>query len=84
MFGDLQRHILLRFIRRRTQMRGADDIFQGEKRAVCRGFHLEHIQGRAGQMAGLQCFGQRNLIHQAAARAIDQPRALFHTRDILA
>ena len=35
-------------------------------------------------MAGLQCFRERDLIHQTAARAIDQPRALFHARDILA
>ena len=84
MLGDLQRHIFLRLIRRCPQMRGADHILKPKKRAVGCGFNLEHIQGSAGNMAGLQSLRQSRLIHQAAARAIDQPRALFHARDILA
>ena len=62
MFGDLQGHIFLRLIRRRTQVRGADHVFQGEKWAIGGGLDLKHIQGSTSQMAGLERFGQRHFI----------------------
>jgi hypothetical protein len=39
---------------------------------------LEHVQARARQVAALQRRDERGLVHQRAARAVDQHRAGAH------
>ena len=75
LLGDLQRHVLLRLGRRRAEMRRADDVLEPEQRAVGRRLGFEHVERRAGDVAGFDRLRQRCLIDQAAARAIDDAHA---------
>ena len=84
LFGHLQRDVFLRFGGGGAQMRGADDVRQAEKRAVGGGFHLEHVQGGGGDMAGFQGLGQRRLVDQATAGAVDDADALLGLGDVFA
>ena len=77
LLGDLERHILLRLQRRSAEMRRADHVGQSEQRALRRRLLGEHVDGRAGDMAGFQRRHQCRLVDEFAARAVDQPHALF-------
>ena len=57
-------------------MRGADDVFQREQRAVGGRFGFEHVQRGAGDVFRFDGVSQRNLVHQTAAGAVDDA----HTR----
>ena len=76
LLGDLQRDVLLRLGGGRAEMRRADHVGQAEQRAFRRRLGLEHVEGGAGDVAGLQRLGERRLVDQPAARAIDDAHAL--------
>ena len=84
LLGHLQRHILLRLGGGRTQMGGADDVGEPEDRAVGRWLHLEHVEGGTGDMARSQQIGDRGLIHQPSARAVDDTHAFSCLLKVLA
>ena len=58
-------------------MRRAHDVRQGRTRTLRRRLLAEHVDRRAGDMAGFERLEQRRLIDQFAARAIDQADAFF-------
>jgi hypothetical protein len=43
----------------------------------------EHVEGRARDVAGFQQVGQRRLVHQTAARAVDDAHALLRLGEVL-
>ena len=49
-----------------------------EQRILLRRLLGEHVEGRAGDLAGIERRAQRRLVDQAAARAIDDAHALLH------
>ena len=77
LLGHLQGDVLLRLGRGRAQVRRADDVGQAEQRAVLGRLDLEHVEGGAGHVARFQRLGQRPLVDQAAARAVDDAHALL-------
>ena len=77
LLGHLQGDVLLRLAGGGAQVRRADDVGETEQRAVLGRLHLEHVEGGAADMAGLEGRGQRALVDQAAARAVDDAHALL-------
>ena len=71
LLGDLDGHLLLRLGGGGAEMRRTDDVGQVEQRAFLRRFGGEHVEGGAGDVAGLERLGDCSLVHQSAARAID-------------
>ncbi len=62
-------------------MRGDDQIGQldiQQRVALARWLGVQHIQPGAAQSAGLQGGQQRRLVHQPAARGVDQQRVRLH------
>ena len=84
LFGDLQRHIDLRFIGRRTQMRGADEVGRAEQGRFLGRFGLEHVQRGARDMARIERVLERGLVDQPAACAVDDTHALLGLGQIFA
>src|SRR6185436_1763342 len=78
---QLDRHLLLCLARRRAQVRARDQILVLEQRRRLRRLLAEHVQRRARQLAGRQRLEHRVLVDHAAARAVDQVRALLHLRE---
>ena len=64
-------------------MRRDHDVVEPEQRAVDRGLDREHVERRTAQMAGLDRLHQGVLVHDPAARRVDQPRAGFHQRELV-
>ncbi len=62
-------------------MRRDDDVRHPEQRRGRRRFLGEHVQRRARDMTRFQRLGQRRLVDQPAARAVDDPDTLFRRRD---
>ena len=62
-------------------MRRAHHVGQAEQRVRGRRLVDEHVECRACHLPRLERLGQRRLVHQAAARAIDDAHALFHLLD---
>jgi hypothetical protein len=83
LLGHLQGHVFLRLGGGGPEMRGHDDVGQVEQRVFRRRFLLEHVEGRARDMAGFQKLGQRRLIDQTAARAVDDAHALLGLGQVL-
>ncbi len=81
LLGDLQGDVLLRLGGRRAQMRRATTFGGAEQRVLGRRLDGEHVEGGAGEPALAQRLGDRRLVDQPAARAVDQPRARLHARD---
>ena len=52
-------------------------LAQAEQRALLGRLHLEHVEGGAADVARLEGRGQRALVDQAAARAVDDAHALL-------
>ena len=75
LFGHLQRDIDLRLGGRRPQMRRADEVGLAEQRAGGGRLGLEHVERSAGDMAAVEQPGQRLLVDQPAAGAIDDTDA---------
>ena len=73
LLGHLKGDVFLRLGGGGAQMRGHHDIGQTEERVLGGRFLREHVEGRARDMAGLDQFGQRRLVDQPAARAVDDP-----------
>ena len=84
LLGHLEGDVLLRLGGGGAEMRGADHVRQVEKRAVGRRFDLEHVEGCAGDVAGVQRLGQRRLVDQAATGAVDDAHALLGLGQVLA
>ena len=59
-------------------MRRAHDVFVPEQRILGRRLDREHVEGGAGDMAGIERRPQRRLVDQPAARAIDDAHAAAH------
>ena len=77
MLGDLQGDVFLRFGRGRAQMRRADDVLEAEQRIFLGWLDREHIEAGAGDMARFDRGGQRHLVDEPTARAIDDAHAGF-------
>ena len=77
LLGHLKRHLLLRLGGAGAKMRRRHNILHAEQRILARRLAFEHIQRRARHMAVRQCRRQRQLVDKPAARAIDDPHALF-------
>ncbi len=58
-------------------MRRADHVRQREQRTFRRRLLGEHVERGAGDLSRLKRLGQRRLVDEPAARAIDQAHALF-------
>jgi hypothetical protein len=85
LLGHLQGDVFLRFGGRGAEVRGADDVRVVEERVFGGGFHLEHVQRRAGDMARVQRVElQRRLVDQPAAGAVDDADALLGLGEVLA
>ena len=84
LFGDLQGDVLLCLGRGGAEMRGADDVVETEQGRVDGRLGFEHIERGAGDVAGPDRVGQRGLIQQAAAGAVDDAHALPGLRQRLA
>ena len=63
--------------------RGQHGVEREQREAGGRRFGGEHVQRRAGHLAGLNRFQQRRLVHQLAARAVDDAHARFHLAERL-
>ena len=68
LLGDLQRDVLLRLGGGGAEMRRADDIGMAEQRILRRRLLGEHVEGRAGDLAGIERRAQR-LLRRPARRA---------------
>src|SRR2546427_1677618 len=84
--GDLlrdgDRDVHLRLAGRGAEVWRADHLLHPEERmAGRRRLLLEHVEGRAGHLAALDGRGERRLVDDAAARAVDDAHAAPHTRD---
>jgi hypothetical protein len=71
LLGDLAGDVFLRLGRCRAQMRGADHLRQTEERVLDRGFGFEGVDRGTGHMARPDRLGERRLVDQPAARAVD-------------
>ena len=78
LLGDLQRDVLLRLGGRGAEMRRAHHVGMPEQRVLGGRLLGEYVEGRAGDMAGIERSAQRHLVDQPAARAIDDAHALLH------
>ena len=56
-------------------MRGHDHLVEGEERRLAGGLGGEDVEGRTGDVAGLDQVVQRLLVDEAAAGAVDDPHA---------
>ena len=65
-------------------MRGADEIRLSEQGRFLRRFGLEHVERRARDLPAIERIGQRRFVDQPAARAIDDPHALFGLGEVFA
>ncbi len=64
-------------------MRRGDDVGMAEQRVRRRRLFDEDVEGRAGDMAGIERRAQGRLVDQAAARAIDDAHALLGLGEVL-
>ena len=78
LLGHLDGHVLLRLRRRGAQMRRHDDVRQVEERRTGRGFLGKHVKRRACHMSRFERLGQRDLVDQSAARAVDHAHPGLH------
>ena len=81
LLGDLKRDIFLRFTGRGAEMRRADDIGQIEQRIFSRRLGHENVERGAADVAVFKRLGERSLVHQTAARTVDDADAFFHFPD---
>src|SRR5207253_424064 len=81
--GRLPGDGVLGFERGRAEVRGEDDVRGREQRVVGRRrLRVEHVDGRRRDMTARQRLGQRLLVNNAAAGAVDDPCALLQLRDL--
>ena len=78
--GGLEADQLLRFGRRRRDVRRGDDLRQLGQAPVLRRLDLEHVERRAGDVARFDRVGERGLVDQLAARGVDDPHAALALR----
>ena len=83
LLGHLQGDVLLRLGRGGAEMRGDHDIVEPEQGAGGRRLLGEDVEGGAGDAAFLQRFGQRRLVDQAAAGAVDDAHRRLELGDVL-
>ena len=81
--ADDQGHVLLRVLRAPAQVRGGDEVRQGQQGIRARRLLLENVSGRSGQPARLQRGAQRRLIHDAAARRVDESGRRLHEGELI-
>ena len=81
LLGDLERDVLLRLGGGGAEMRRADDVREAEERARLGRLGDEDVDAGAGDLAGLDRRGERLLVDQAAAGAIDDADAVLHLGD---
>ena len=62
-------------------MRRGHHLLIAEQNVGLGGLFLEHVEGGAREMAGIERRLQRRLVDQSAARAIDDARAFLHLAD---
>jgi len=84
LLGDLQGDVFLRLGSGGSEMRRTHHVGMAEQRIAGRRLLGEHVEGGAGDLAGIERDAQGVLIDQAAARAIDDAHALLHCGDRLA
>ena len=62
-------------------MRRADHVGKPKQHALGGRLLAKHVKRRAGNVTGFKRRGERSIIDQLAARAIDQPHAALHLRE---
>ena len=82
-FGRLDGHVGLGLFGAGAQVRRAEHAGHAEQRALRAGLFGIHVQGHAGDLPALEPLDQRRFVVDAAAGAVDQPRALFQHCDFL-
>ena len=65
-------------------MRRHDDAVRGSEHVADRGLLAEHVDRGAGDHAALDRLVQRLLVHERAARGVDEVGARLHARELLA
>ena len=80
---ERERHRGLRLLGGGAEVRGADEVRLREERVV-RGRRLdrEDVQRRAAELAAVERAGERRLVDEAAAGAVDEASALLHEREL--
>ena len=81
LLGDLQRDVLLRLRSRGAKVWRADHVGGAEQHVGFGRLIDEHVEGGAGDVAGLQGVGKRLLVDEAAACAVDDANALLAPGD---
>ena len=76
-------HVELRLDRACPEMRGDDDLVEGQERGFGRGLGLEDIERCTGNLAALDRIVERLLIDDAATGTVDDPDTVFHRGDAL-
>src|SRR6266545_1627430 len=82
LLGDGHPCLVLRLGGGGPQVRGYHHVVQAEQRAGGGRLLGEHVQGGAGEVAGLHRLGQRGLVHDPAAGGVDQARARLDRRQL--
>ena len=80
--GHLRANFFLSFRRGARHMRRGNYVWQPNERRILRRFFGEHVHRGAGKLAAFQRFGKRRLVHEFAARGVDDARAILHFLDV--
>ena len=72
---------VLRLRGRRAKVRSDDDVVAAEERVLGERLRGEDVEGRAADLARLECRLQRVEVDELAASAVDDPDAVLHLRD---
>ena len=76
--GDLNAHGFLRLGGRAGDVRREDHVVELGVGRVLGRLDGEDVESRAGHLAGLERVDQSRVVHQLAARAVDDAHALLH------
>ena len=76
--GELDADGFLGFIGGSGDVGREDDVVEGVEGGVFEGLLVEDVEGGAGYLAGLECFGECGFDDELAAGAIDDADALLH------
>ena len=77
---DLDRHFLLRLLRRCPQVRGSNDVRVAEKRRMGGGLAFEHVERRTGNLAGFDRTQKRFFVHDPSPGAVHDAHPLLAPR----
>ncbi|MNW60690.1 hypothetical protein D3C74_386950 [compost metagenome] len=76
---NIDRHILLGFYGRSTQMRSHDNFRMGEERVIrLRRLFFKYVKRSSGNDAAVDGFNQCHFVDYTAAGTVDDTHAFFH------